>query len=273
MPSDNPDASKALDALVGSSITYADQQILRRLMAAPTIELTVSTDTPTKELVHQLKLVCTEYGKAKKRAGVLKPLIGRMLLEVKEHRIDVITELGYQTWNDFLTRGCDELFALPRSEAYDAIALAENWARKLSPTEVQEVGTGKLRILQKFTNQSDPKADGYIKFAKTVSLKELREYVETRNLVEKGETEAATIVIISNKATNKMWVEFTQDPDIQGHVGTGKPDEILKAMIEECWPEWKAQIGEQARQRTGIDLSEGAIETTSEVIEEDEGII
>ena len=77
----------------------------------------------------------------------LYPLLGRMLelLAIEENQ-GLLKELGYSTYDDFMSRGMDEMFGISRNHAYNLRRISEEF-RNDSIEILAEIGVAKSGLV------------------------------------------------------------------------------------------------------------------------------
>lgn len=166
----------------------------------------------------------------------IKPLIGRMLKLIQDQP-DFYRGIGYRTFDDFLVKGVQEKLGFSRSNLYECKQIAEKWP-SLTVEQYARIGATKLTILSKFTREGEPMANRMLAKAEKLSVAKLRGWATEKNLIEQGETEAAVIVIETNRAIANEWAEMLNNALVIQHVESDKPGEIFRAMMGEAKSTW-----------------------------------
>jgi hypothetical protein len=220
----------------GLSLSEHDRLILTGLLDPRTeVESLVGSMEP-QQLWEAIECSIGTYSDYKRALALLKPVIGRLLIALRDYP-ELYQSRGYINYDDFLTRGCRELFSLPRSEAYRIIRLVEKFP-DLTPTQFAEIGEGKLYALSTFTNSADPACAGWLEIAKSSTLDELKD-----KMIQRGENTnegliVALVSIQTNLEVKKAWTAFVSNPAVQSTVGSEDAGQILFAMIGEAASSW-----------------------------------
>jgi len=184
-------------------------------------------------------LLVTSKAEAVLKTGisVLRPLMGKILLRMQENKKH--EELGYKTFDDFMTNGAQKLFGLPRSAAYGAKNIAKKFPT-MSLEEHAQIGPEKMRIASRITDESDPGCKGILQKASEMTVEAFEDYAERTRSVTKESGRKSVVIIPCSQEQQQMWDELIADTDIHNAVDSSDPGRILEAMIEECRSEWKA---------------------------------
>lgn len=227
-------------------LTTKEQAVLRELLD-PTakIEIILPKEIDTDILWQNLQLCARAVGYLERTSSRIKPVIGRLLLLVQE-RPEIYQRQGYRTFDEFLVEGIEAKLGASRAFLYGAKRLSEKWG-SLPAKEIDAVGTSKLALLSRFTDQTQPNHPKFLKEAKKRTLVELRQWAEEQNLIGDGETEKAVIVIHTTKAVAKEWQSFSNENAMQEGAGTDDQGQILLRMMQECRSTWEPEVAEKAR--------------------------
>jgi hypothetical protein len=212
-------------------LSDSERSMITALVLDPDAEIQVLSGLSADELWNAIECSAKVYTEYKRAQVQLKTVIGKLLIAIESYP-EVYQSRGYRTYDDFITRGCREIFHLPRSEAYRGKRLASAWPN-LSPSEVSEIGEGHLYVLSGFTSAADPASAGWLDVARNSTLDQLKD-----RIVQSGEatTEDITMVQISFTTTlevKKSWLAFVANPQVQATVGSDNPGKILVAAIGE----------------------------------------
>lgn len=207
------------------------------VMLTPGVEVEAITDgMEARQIWDAIMCSVKVYGLAKRAQQQLKPIIGRLLIALRSYP-ELYQSRGYISFDDFVSRGCPELFSMPRSEAYRAQRLVEAWPN-LSPVEFSEIGEGKLYTLSSFTNSRDPASAGWLEIARSSTLDQLKD-----RIVQSGEGTAAGLIacqisLSTNLEIKQAWSAFISNPAVQSTVGSDDPGQILSAILLEAASSW-----------------------------------
>jgi hypothetical protein len=176
------------------------------------------------------------YATAKLAQAQLKPIIGKLLIAVQDHP-ELYQARGYRTYDDFITRGCREMFGLPRSEAYRSKRLVEAWPN-LTPGDFVEIGEKNLYALSSFTNSSDPASTGWLEIARSSTLDQLKDRIVQRSEGTADGLTPVQISFVTNLEVKKAWTSFVSNSAVQSTVGSADPGQILMAAVGEAVSSW-----------------------------------
>lgn len=180
---------------------------------------------------------CTKlYGSAKRLQSHLKPILGKLLIALMD-RPEVYRSKGFETFDDFMTRGAPLLLGLPRSEAYRAKKLASAFPH-LTPDEFSAIGEGKLYTLTKITNHEDPNSTEWISTAKSCTHDELRDKIVQAGMAPVEDLIPVQISFSTTLAVKQQWMKLVSDDRVVAIVGTRDYGAILAAVIHEACSTW-----------------------------------
>ena len=179
---------------------------------------------------------CKRLTLARKVISSLKLTIGKALLVIEQHP-DTYLSRGYKNFDDFLSRGVQDAFGLPRSEAYNTKRLAGAWS-ELSPEEADAITYSKLSTITRRVNQDSPDAQEWITFAKTHNIEEVRERVIMSGAATRSELEMASVTVLCTKSVKQKWASFSSDPRVISYCGSESGGAILLKLMDECEVEW-----------------------------------
>lgn len=219
------------------------------------IELIPDDLSPTNVWAY-LQVVTIGLKRAQQAVSRLKPYFGRILLLVQKHP-HLYEQIGYQSFNDFMSRGVDELFGISRPEAFNCLRIAEVLPTLNSDT-MENLGFSKLNLVASAvrlqTNSGstiemrEAKKDFWVKAAQEATVKALRAQVETARALDPGDLgPSESVVIFVTSEVKKRWKEFTADTSIRGYCNTDEPGEIFARLLDECSTEWMATYADATR--------------------------
>lgn len=234
----------ATTALSLSELTTTDQKIIASLLASGSaVEDVIPEDIAEGPLWQTLEACCRALSVYRKRIGVLKPLIGRILI-VCRNRPEIWQAKGYRNYDDFITNWTKDVIGITRSEAYASRNLAEKFP-SLSIQDVQDVGYSKLAYLATKTGEDDPKVNDWIKAAQEHTLDELKDIFANKGIEPRDESDLCNLSFITTKAIKNRAIEFFKDPRVQAYCGTENYGKIFEFMMAEC-SEWLTYDGSGA---------------------------
>lgn len=215
------------------------QALLKELLKpGAKIEAIIPPDADAKTLFNALETCVRGLKILETRMYRLKPIIGRILL-IFENKPSLYKSLGYETYTDFVRKGAYETFGLHPTSAYEGKMAARDWPQ-LNPDSYAAIGPKKLNVLSKFMKGSNSNAEQWLDTAKSMTVTELKHYVEERGLLAPGEADGATFSITTNRNRLAYFRKFFGDGRIHSVVGKKEADVILEAMIQETFDTWVA---------------------------------
>lgn len=229
-------------SIIEQTITPSEKAIIRALTSGDvSIEVVVPSDMDPKELHKSINAACKVYVHASHRKAQMFPVIGKLLVVVQGNS-QAMADLGFEGFDAYIDH-IEKEFMISRSTAYEAMALAKRWGA-LPSTEFPAIGRRKFKLLNRVVDEGSEgkaKAKDLLAKAKVMTEEQLADYCTDKGYISTpGEVKGAVIKIKTSKATLKMWLAFIEDPRIQAIAG-GRPDAILKSMMEEVKVEWLAR--------------------------------
>jgi hypothetical protein len=235
-----------------------DQQAIWNTLASSNksaAELIPDDLTPANVWAY-LQVVTIGLKKAQQAVSRLKPYFGRILSLVQKHE-HLYSQIGYDSFNDFMTRGVPELFGISRAEAFNCLRIAEVLDTLPSGT-MESVGFSKLNLVasavRKQTDSGTPiemrkeKLEFWVAAAQSSTVKDLREQVEDATQTPPGDLgPQEPVTIFVTPEVKKRWKEFIADPSIQWYCNTEVPGFIFERLMDECSTEWTATFADAVR--------------------------
>lgn len=185
---------------------------------------------------------CSKMNRIVTTAGAkIKPALGRMLIVLRQYPALYLSR-GYKNYDDFLSRGMEELFGICRSEAYNCIGIAETFPQ-ITQKEFCEIGVSKLQIAARAVRENPNCVDTVLEVAKQpeMNVSSFKSYVAELTGRDVRDFDYEEIKIITSKSIAEHWNHFIRNKYVQQIVGSDRPGEILECMMGECLPEWEAQ--------------------------------
>ena len=227
--------------LGADSLNQAEREMLHALMTkSGKLDLVIPADAPLGDVWESLRLCCKVYSGLKESADRIKPIIGKLLLEMR-NRPGMYKALHYASFNDFMTRGMPEVLGLCRSDAYDMLRVATNLPF-VTMEDWRTIGFRKLQLL------AHPAVVGRaeeiltaIKDKPGITANGVKQLIEDKSLVEKGELDFVTVAISMTKQQRDEFREFCEDDLIQAFAQTSSPARLIIMAFQECRSHWMAQ--------------------------------
>lgn len=183
----------------------------------------------------------------------LKPIIGRLLILIQRHP-ELYENLGYSSYEEFMTKGMPSIFGISRSEAYACRRVAERFP-SLTIGQFRQIGVAKLYTLASVTKEGEPEADELVRYAMDpeVNRSDLRAKAAEMKGLDGDEFRMVELRIGMTRDLLNRWKSFCNDPAVQLYCAAmsgEQPSEaqILKFMMDECELEWKRR-GHELRDR------------------------
>lgn len=227
-------------------LTCEELEIMRSVFdASSRIDLVVPQDINPQKLWDTLQACCNVAGRVSSAGNKIRPIIGRLLVVLKKYP-EVYVERGYNTYEDFISRGMDELFGISRTEAYEWRKVAERLS-SVSIEDLEKMGTVKAQTLARLTGDGDQNFDRLFKIA--MDEGKSKNDIIAENASIKGlspeETDLTNITITVTRQTADEWKKFFKSPMVQAYVGDGTNPAteglVFSKMLAEAQGEWEAQ--------------------------------
>lgn len=230
-----------------SHLNEQEQALLKELLRpGASIEAVIPPDAAPEHLWKTLDACVRGLGLLEARSTRLKFIVGKLLI-IFENKPSLYKGLGYETFSEFITKGAYATLGLHKTSAYEG-KMAARWPQ-LTPDRYAKVGPKKMNILNHFMTGNNSNAEEWLKTAESMKVNELQQYVEQRGLLNNGETDAATIVIKTDKSIYSRYREVFEDGRVHHVVGSKDHGRILVAMMAECYQEWLNKYDEDRRQK------------------------
>ena len=235
-----------------------DQQLIWNTLASSNksaAEL-IPEDLSPANVWAYLQVVTIGLKKAQQAVSRLKPYFGRILILVQKHE-HLYSQIGYNSFNDFMTRGVPELFGISRAEAFNCLRIAEV-LDTMGSDVMEAVGFSKLNLVASAVRkQTDTgtsiemrkeKLDFWVAQAQTSTVKELRENVEDATQTPRGDLgPQEPVTIFVTPEVKKRWKEFIADSNTQAYCNSEQPGVIFEHLLDECSLEWAATVADAVR--------------------------
>jgi hypothetical protein len=226
-------------AVTTKNVLNENEQALLEALIDPRSVVTavIPESTPAKELFSNLELCCRAYLHLEKIQRKISPIIGRILLVLQENP-DKYQSHGYSTFEDFLKRFIEQKMGYSRASAYQSMRLVRKFPG-LTINKWLELGTERLQILSKYTQESDPSFPKYLAVAiQAKSKNELLDWAANNKLVARGEVYTRATIINMTHSLYVVWQRFRQDSRVHSIVGSESGGLIFEAMVAECSSSW-----------------------------------
>lgn len=209
-------------------------------------------DIAADDLWRKLSATAKALSRIQAAVGKLKPFLGRMLVLLQRHP-ELHQNIGYDNFNDFMSKGCWEFFQVSRNEAFACKRVAEEIGNRLTPEEVSNIGFTKVALaataIRKRTDVGMlPEArerviKEWVEAARESTVIEIKEKMADYGIIEAGELEMETLVMNLRKDVRERYLAFRKASFVRAHAGGESDSLILDAMMMEC-STWEASVAE-----------------------------
>jgi hypothetical protein len=207
-----------------------------------TVEVVIPPEIDPADWMFTASVVCKGLVRAQIQEQSLLVVLGRLLIIARDNP-SIYKDNGYEGFEDFLAGEIRTKWGVSRSTCYESMGAAEFAARAgLTGGDVKEIGRVKMREIVKVIQEGEEGKAATRKLiakAKESTVEDFRQHLDNQYHVSRGDTIGARISFGSSKTVEKMWRDWIENPDVQEYAQSGKPDRILKKMIEYC-SEWLA---------------------------------
>jgi hypothetical protein len=247
------------DALVQTAeLSPKERRIVVDILnTSETAEQLIPDTIAPEDLWEKLSATAKALERIGRAISRLKPFLGRMLIVLQKYP-DLYKDLGYPNFNEFMTRGCEELFGVSRSEAFACKRIAEVFGNALTPGQMEEIGLSKLSIAATAVKKriddgmpqeiKDKQINYWVEAAKTDTFFGLKERIADQGLVDAGELEMKSLVLYLREEVREQFLEFRRNPWVVSTAGAGTDSAVLLRMMEEC-SSWQSEWEQSLRQR------------------------
>jgi hypothetical protein len=247
--------------LFSAALNPAERAILSELLTEQrSIEEIVPADIGAGKLWEYMQVACKAMMRVRELMAKLKPLIGRLMLVVKEYPELYVGKDGMdpatgevkvmETFEDFVAYGLPAVIGISRAEAYAAQKFAICFPEMVLETYAA-IGNMKMKALTQlpFGPNGEPPKDIALWVDRAmdprVGVDELRLMVANRTLANPGDLEIVIVPVTMTKAERILWREFKMDKGCQMYCGTSAEGTMLARAIVESIGEWRGQINDQ----------------------------
>ena len=246
----------SFDALFELVQEYADQEQMNeeergiiRTLLSPDAELEIETSSAVsdEEVWRETELICRLHVKFQKALFTLKPIIAKLLLEIKK-RPNIFLSRGCKDFSQFLQSWVPANWAIPRSEAWKIVKIAESFP-SYTPREVLTAGYPKMTALSQRMDETNPKAKMLIDLAPRTKLDDFYKLVAQETSSDEKDLIPVQFKLKCSLSQMEFYEEFFSDPRVQGWAETTNPAKILERCIQEVMNEAIAQGEQMMRQR------------------------
>ena len=226
------------------------------------IDVLIDPNISGDEFARQMNAIIKAHNTIDSAMRKLKPIVGKFF-EFLRTRQDLLGHFSFTdqngkhractTFTDFIQGWVPANLRMARSDAWDALRIAQEFPN-LTPSEVEDIGIGKLKILSKAI-PSNYRKDGrvsvpvqqerekYIDAIKEHDLNYdgLKHLLANNGVMSEDQLTYVKIEIPGSLELKKKWADFKGDPDIQRYVGSDADHVIFEAVMAEAYPFMKSQ--------------------------------
>jgi hypothetical protein len=244
-------------ALVLKALSPEENDIISKLVSSDeSAEQLIPEDIAVSQLWQYLNLSAKMIYQAQEAISRLKPILGRLLIILEKHP-ELYRSYGYETYDDFMSRGMPQMFGVSRSESYAAKKIGKALSF-LDQEELTKIGFSKANALASALNRVitpdmtvdmvEEKRQEWVKRATDGgSLAEFKIQMVSDGLIEPGETEYVVLALRVNRSTRDHWAKFCNNPDVKSYCETTEQGTILERLMQEAEGEWTARLSDSAR--------------------------
>jgi hypothetical protein len=199
----------------------------------------------------QLSVCCQAMNRLNEARDKIRPIIGKLLL-IAQKNPSLYRELGYGTFDQFLSEGVCGSLGLSRTDAYNAKRVASKFP-SLTPEAVAEIGPVKLDILcRALPSEDDSRFEKAVALAKALPVEEFKnKFLRTKDEIDS--VTRSTIAIRTTKEIAGQWKEFVNRDEVIAVCGTRDHGVILQCMMQECLSTWVAIYNQKAESASVVD--------------------
>lgn len=200
------------------------------------VDFTFDEKATPQQILQSLKLCSQAAIILQRKHDGLMHVVGK-ILHVCRVTPAVYHAAGYESFDLFLKQHVTEVLGIGKSSLRAALQIYESFP-SISPAEVAEVGTGKMQLLRRITDSTQPSHRPLIEAAKTQTYSQLLQVAAERANLPPGEVLRTIITIAASKAQGKMWREFVENPKVRAKCETEDAGTILEYAIAEALATW-----------------------------------
>lgn len=199
------------DMIPVQQIQSADpNQLMHLVVGAADINVNFPDGTPLQDLERTLGLAVQGYQRLSGAAEKLKPIIGRILLTVKQRKL---WKGYYKNFTAFIQLKAVDQLGFSRASAFDALKIATAFPT-LTTEQYARYGGTKLLIAAKVTNQSKPDYQDVLKLAESQTVDTFKATVAQLKTAGPKRARPCVIAIRCDEATFQHWKSLIDGSDI-----------------------------------------------------------
>lgn len=204
--------AKPTAMIPAASIQDADASTLIHLVAgAREISVNFPQDALMKDVDDALKIVVDEYKLFHGATEQLEPIIGRILLTIKERKL---WKEHYRNFTDYMHRRVVGELKFGRSHAWDALKIASAFP-SIKQEQFAKYGATNLLRASAVTDESDPRCKKILARAARETTDQFRETVAefAQKITKRSRQRPHVIAVRVDKTTFQHWKAIIKSQD------------------------------------------------------------
>lgn len=133
-----------------SSASAQDTELLKVIAGANSISVTIPEGATLADIEKSLGVAITAYKRLSEAGERLKPIIGRILLEVRRRGL---YKASYRNFTEYVRKHVGEELGLGPTNAFDALKIARAFP-SLSEEEYHRIGASRLLLASRVTDET-----------------------------------------------------------------------------------------------------------------------
>jgi hypothetical protein len=215
-----------------------EKDMLQNLLkSGKSITLAVPDDLDPRDINSYIKHTCSLMSKAEISHDKLRAVLGRLLVLARKNK-EVWGKAGVDTYEEFI-QDIVSKYKISRSTLFEIRKYMTAFP-DLAVADYGTIGSQKLLLLSRFTQQSDGGSTKLLKAATEKSYDDLKAWVEEKGYLGADEATGGSLTLKGSLADIKKLKKFLGRDDIKAHAGED-PLGIVLAMTMEVEAEWSEQ--------------------------------
>ncbi len=202
------------------------------------ISATVPDNMPFADVLKHSETCTTALLKVQGCVGVLRAVLGKLMFVASRDKPG-LKSAGFPTMGAFV-KHLENFSGKGDTVLYDAMRIWEYVGDDLTAEEWADVGITKLKLLCSHTDPAATSKPTLLRAAVDMSIKDFKRHLEDTGHAGPGETSGASLILTGDVARITAIRRFLNHPEIQDHVGSAHPVEIILAAFGEAqssdWP-------------------------------------
>jgi hypothetical protein len=205
----------------------SDAQLMQIAVGLPEITIDIPTTATAAEVNANLQLVISGYLKLAAAQERMKPLIGRILRHIKDHKL---WKGQAKNWSKFILDVVEDRMGFSRSNAYEALSIAYAFPR-MSAEEYARYGASRLQLVATVKSSGDQAhmdtlRSELLQESLTKSVQQFKDDLRARRVVNVSPTGEVLVPLSVRvpKATKDAWDALVASTVVE-------PADIIARMI------------------------------------------